>query len=114
MNDPHALLFRYLARKHVGESAEAGLEDGALTLRNRLWPYAFTQLYLGKRPPKFFLAAAFKRSDRCMSQFYIGEWYALGDKPSEAVAMLNAATEICDKASIEYRAALAELKRLKP
>jgi hypothetical protein len=28
--------------------------------------------------------------------------------------MLNAATEICDKASIEYRAAVAELKRLKP
>jgi tetratricopeptide (TPR) repeat protein len=114
MNDPYALLFRYLARKHSDRSAEAGLEDGALVLRNRVWPYAFTQLYLGKRPPEFFLAAALKRTDRCMAHFYIGEWYGLRDKPSEAAAMLNAATEICDKASVEYRAALAELKRLKP
>jgi tetratricopeptide (TPR) repeat protein len=113
-NDSYTLLFRYLARKHIGEPAESGLEDGALVLRNSLWPYAFAQLYLGKRPPEFFLAAALKRSDRCMSQFYIGEWHGLKQSTSEAAAMLNAATEICDKASIEYKAALAELKRLKP
>jgi tetratricopeptide (TPR) repeat protein len=102
-NDPYALLFRYLARKHIGEPAEGGLEDGALVLRNSLWPYAFTQLYLGKRSPEFFLAAAVKRGDRCMAQFYIGEWYGLSDNLSEATAMLNAATEICDKTSIEYK-----------
>ena len=59
-NDPYSLLFRYLARKHIGEPAEAGLEDGALVLRNNPWPYAFTQLYLGKRSPEFFLTAAVK------------------------------------------------------
>ena len=49
-----------------------------------------------------------------MAQFYIGEWHGLRDNVSEAVTMLNTATEVCDKDSIEFKAALPELKRLKP
>lgn len=112
--DVYPLLFRYFARRRIGEAAEAELQENQLALKNSPWPFAFTQLYLGKRSPEFFLAAAVKRSDRCLAQFYIGEWYGLNQNTSEAAVMFNAATEICDKESLEYRAAVAALTRLKP
>jgi hypothetical protein len=60
------------------------------------------------------LAAAVKRSDRCLAQFYVGEWHTLKGNSRDATAALGAAAEICSHDSIEYRAATAELARLKP
>ena len=79
----------------------------------RLWPYAFIELYLGKRSAQDLLKAAANRSDRCLPQFYVGEWFALNGNSGEALALLNAATETSLKDSIEYGAAVGELTRLK-
>jgi hypothetical protein len=60
------------------------------------------------------LDAASKPDDRCEAQFYSGEWYILQNKPAEAGATMRKAMETCPKDFIEYAAAQAELKRLKP
>ena len=46
------------------------------------------------------------------AQFYIGQWHVL--KARKAEAALKVAIETCPKNSVEYAAAVAELKRLKP
>lgn len=113
--DVYAVLFRYLARAHAGENeaAMAELTENARRWKARGWPDAFIELYLGKRSPDAMLAAALRRSERCMAQFYVGEWYALKGDYAQAAVSLNAAAETCSKDAIEYRAATAELARLK-
>jgi rhomboid protease GluP len=113
-SDIHAALFRYLARKSAGEVAEAELKVNAKHTTIKVWPYAFAELYLGKRLPQDLMHAAVKQSDRCQAQFYIGEWQILKNNAAEGVAALNAAAEICPKDAVEYKAAIAESKRLKP
>jgi lipoprotein NlpI len=115
-DDLYVMLFRYLARAHIGEreAAEAELAENARRWKVRVWPYAFIELYLGKRSPEAMLNAALRRSDRCLVQFHVGEWHALRSQSAEAMTALSAAVEICSKDSIEYRAATAELARLKP
>ena len=113
--DVYTILFRYLARAHLGEAeaAKAELAANAERTKFRLWPYAFIELYLGKRSAQDLLNTAIKRSDRCLAQFYVGEWFTLNGSSVEAVELLNSATETCLKDSIEYGAAVGELARLK-
>ena len=114
-DDIYAMLFRYLARAHAGEreAAEAELAQNARRSKVKVWPYAFIELYLGKRSPDAMLAAAVKVSDRCLTQFHVGEWHALRSQSTEATTALSMVVEICSKGSVEYRAAIAELARLK-
>ena len=94
-DDTTAMLFRYLASARSGRKEEA-LAESAESLNAsgfRVWPYAFIELYLGKRSPEEMLTAAEKVSDRCLAQFHVGEWHALRRKFREAVAALNAAAE---------------------
>jgi lipoprotein NlpI len=113
--DVYGILFRYLARARAGESADAELADNArrIGLSLRVWPYAFIELYLGKRSPDEMLKAASKTTDRCLAYFYIGEWHILRNELAEAEANLNGAAELCSRDGIEYRAAVAELARQK-
>jgi tetratricopeptide (TPR) repeat protein len=111
----YAMLFRYLARARADEAAaKVELEANAGRLKTKEWPYAVIELYLGRRPVELTLGAAAKPNDRCQVQFYTGEWLILQNKPTEAGASLRKALEICSKDLVEYAAAQAELKRLKP
>ena len=97
--DVYSVIFRYLSRAHngEGEAAKAELAENAQRTKFRLWPYAFIELYLGKRSAQDLLKAAANRSDRCLAQFYVGEWFALNGNSGEALALLNGATETCLK-----------------
>ena len=98
------MLFRYLARSRVGESAGSELEGNIGRLKTKEWPYAVTELYLGNRSPAETLAAAVRPDDRCEAQFYIGEWYLLKGDRANAKAALKAAVETCPKTFTVYRA----------
>ena len=50
---------------------------------------------------------------RCEAQFYAGEWQLLQGARPAATQALNTATERCARVSIEYQAAVEELRRLR-
>ena len=83
-------------------------------LKTKEWPYAVIELFLGKRQPDATLAAASKPDEQCEASFYIGEWHILQSRPADAEPLLRKAAETCPKTFLEYSAAQAELKRLKP
>ena len=114
-DDVYAMLFRYLARSRAGEVATAELEANVSRLKNKEWPYAVTELYLGKRSPEATLGAASKDDeDRCEAHFYVGQWHMLKGRLVEARKAFEVAANTCTKTFIEYEVAVAELKRLKP
>jgi len=110
----YAMLYRFLARSRAGEAAEAGLEADARRLKTQEWPFAVIELYLGKRSPAATLAAAATPDQKCLAQFYIGEWHVVKGNRADAETALRAAVDTCPKPFVEYRAAVVELKRLKP
>ena len=112
--DAYAMLYRFLARSRAGEAAEAELEADARRLKTKEWPFAVTELYLGKRLPAATLAAAAKPDQKCEAQFYIGQWHVVKGNRADAETALRAAVDTCPKPFVEYRAAVVELKRLKP
>ena len=113
-DDVYAMLFRFLARSRTGEAAEAELEANAGRLKTTEWPFAVTELYLSKRSPAATLAAAATPEQRCEAQFYVGEWHVLKGNRADAEIALKAAVDTCPKTFVEYTAATAELKRIKP
>jgi Flp pilus assembly protein TadD len=113
-DDIYPMLFRFLARSRSGETAVSELEANAARLKTKEWPYAVIDLYLGRRQPDATLAAAVKPDDRCEAYFYVGQWYVLKDNKADAEAALKTALDTCPKTFIEYAAAVAEWKRLRP
>jgi lipoprotein NlpI len=112
--DAYAMLFRFLAQSRAGEAAEAELTANAGRLKTKEWPFAVTELYLGTRTPAATLAAAATPEQKCEAQFYLGQWQIVKANRADAETALRAAMDTCPKSFIEYRAAVAELKRLKP
>ena len=47
--DPYTVLWRFLARARAGQDATSELSDNAARLKNKNWPYAVIEFYLGKR-----------------------------------------------------------------
>jgi tetratricopeptide (TPR) repeat protein len=113
-DDIYPMLFRFLARSRSGENAASELEANAARLKTKEWPYAVIDLYLGRRQPDATLAAAVKPDDRCEAYFYVGQWHVLKDNKADAEAALKTALDTCPKTFIEYAAAVAEWKRLRP
>ncbi len=114
LNDSvYALLFRYLARRRSGEAASKELQANAGRLKDKKWPYAIIELYLGQRSPQAMIDAADSSDEKCEAQFHISQWNILQARQSAAVTALKTAVDICPKTLIEYAAALAELKRRK-
>jgi lipoprotein NlpI len=112
--DAYAMLYRFLARSRAGEAAEAELKANAGRLKTKEWPFAVTELYLGKRSPAATLAAAATPEQKCAAQFYLGQWNIVRGNRADAETALRAAVDTCPKTVAEYRAAVVELKRLKP
>ena len=113
-DDIYHMLFRYLARSRAGQNASAELEANSGRLKEKVWPYAVIELYLDRRSPAATLDAAANPGDRCEAEFYIGEWHLIRNEREQARPRLQAAADACPKGFVEYIAAVAELKRLKP
>jgi tetratricopeptide (TPR) repeat protein len=112
-NYPYPGLFRFLALSRVGQ-AVPDLEPVAQRLKNRDWPFAVLELYLGRSDPAAVLAAAQKLEERCQAQFYVGEWQLVQGDRTNARQRFEEAASICPKSFIEYTGAQAELRRLGP
>jgi tetratricopeptide (TPR) repeat protein len=108
---PYPGLFRFLAQSHAGQAAP-DLEPQAQQMKNRDWPYAVLELYLGRSDPAATLAAAQKSEERCEAQFYVGEWQLVQGNRAAARERLEEAAAICPKTFIEYTGAQVELRRL--
>jgi lipoprotein NlpI len=60
------------------------------------------------------MTAASNPYEQCHANFFIGEWHILQSRPADAETLFHKAVETCPKIFVEYMAAQAELKRLKP
>jgi tetratricopeptide (TPR) repeat protein len=108
----YSIIWRYLARERGGDNGAAELEANAVRLKREEWPYPLIELYLAARSPAEVLSLAGKPEERCEAQFYIGEWHLLRGNRAAAATHLQAAADVCPKDFLEYKAALAELRRL--
>jgi len=113
-NDPHAMLWRYLARARLRQESAAELGANAARLKTKDWPYAVIDFYLGRRSLAEMRAAA-KPVEKCKAEFYAGQWHLLRGNNAEARrALMLAVAPTCPKGNLEYDGAVAELKRLRP
>ena len=111
---PTLLLYLSLTRAGNANGAKVELTKAAAKLKPGAWPYPVVELYLGRKAAQAIEAAAAKPEEKCEAQFYIGQWHLVrGARPLAAKA-LQAAVDTCPKDFVEYRGALAELKRLTP
>lgn len=111
-NDPYPVLWLYLARARLGsEEAKRKLEQGAVGLKPTEWPFPVIRLFLEQDTPQAMMASADKPEERCEAQFYLGQWYLLRDARADAIGAMRNAVEVCLRDFMEYKGALAELRR---
>jgi PQQ-dependent catabolism-associated CXXCW motif protein len=121
-NDPYVMLFRYIARARTKPGGTSALElaaDGKMYAANKqkadIWPIPVFELLTGKRTTaESLLVAAGGPDEGCEAHFYIGQWHLIRGERDEAVTALKQAAGACKKTFHEYRAAVADLKRLEP
>jgi lipoprotein NlpI len=106
--------WRYIARGRLKQDGAPELSANATRLKTKDWPYPVIDFYLGRRSLAEMRAAAAKPVEKCEAEFYAGEWHLLRGNNFDARKALQAAADTCPKDNIEYRGAIAELKRLKP
>jgi tetratricopeptide (TPR) repeat protein len=106
----YPMLWRYLARGRAGESGPAELAANAARLKTKDWPYPIIEFYLGQRSAADMPATT--PEERCLVNFYLGEWHMLHGNRAEASAALRTAADTCPKIFSEYDSAVVELKRL--
>jgi tetratricopeptide (TPR) repeat protein len=123
----YAMLWRYLARAAMGEDGAAELAENAARLKTSGWPGPLFDFYLGRRSVDATLAAADKPAERCLTQFFLGQWYLVRSNRADAAAMLHAAADSCprtfsedhaavpeSRTFVEYYSVMGDLKRLRP
>ena len=107
----YAALWRFIARDG-SEPAKAELQAYAEKASGKDWPFAVTQLYLGRAEVAETLGAAKTDDQQCEARFYIARHQLMKGEAPEAAIGLKRAVESCPKNFIEYFRAVAELKRL--
>ena len=113
--DAYAMLWRFLARRRLGEDAAGELIIYAGRLKAKAateWPYAVVEFYLSRRTVEELRDIARTPEQKCEAEFYIGEQYVLDGNSDYAKASFQAAAETCPKTFIEHAGAIAEIKRL--
>lgn len=110
--DPHAVLFLHLAKARSGDTGITELEANATKLKAGEWPYPIVDLHLGKKTPAAALTAATTREQKCEAQFHIGEFHAIANDKAAAEKPLRLAAGLCGRDTVEFGAAIAELKHL--
>jgi lipoprotein NlpI len=112
-NDLHGLLWYHLSKERAGEAASREeLARAAAQRKSNAWPVPIFQLFQGQIGADVVRAAANGPQQRCEAQFYTGEWHLLQRARPAAAQALNAAAASCTRTSIEFRAAVADLRRL--
>lgn len=107
-------LFLYVAQARVGVAeAATELERNAKALASTQWPYAASELFLGKRTTEQTFAATDKPEHRCEAHYFVGQWQLLKGDPAKAATEFKVAADSCPKTFVEFAAARAELQRLK-
>jgi lipoprotein NlpI len=111
----YAALWLYLSRARAGgRQAAPELAKAALRLGPANWPYPIVELFQGGRSAEGAQAAASTPEQRCEAHFYIGQWQLARGARGPAAQAFRAAADACAPSVVEHRAALEELKRLKP
>ncbi len=109
----YSRIFHYLAvARYRGETVPDILKGYATSANKLKWPFPVVELLLDQRTPDETMNAASDADQRCEAYFYIGQWHLLKDRPSDAEASLKTAVSSCPRGFIEYRSAIAELKRM--
>jgi len=112
-SDTYTLLFLYLARIKAGDdTAVAELETRAAKLRNRKWPVAIVELYVGRLTTEAALAAATTSDEAAEAQFYLGEWHLMRNNRVAAESALRRALQSLPVVFSEYTGAVVALERL--
>jgi lipoprotein NlpI len=114
VGDAHGLLWYHLARERAG-FADSREEFTRMVARRKsdAWPAPLFQLFLSQRAADTVQAAVSDAQQRCEAQFYTGEWHILHGAQATAAQALDQAAASCARTSIEFGAAVAELRRLK-
>jgi tetratricopeptide (TPR) repeat protein len=106
--DADTILFRYLARRRLGEHADPELRADASRITGPDWAPRIIDLYLGLRSPE-----ELEFHPDCRTSFYLGQWHLINGHAAEAEAALKgAAGRYCRRDDLGYQAK-AELLRLK-
>jgi lipoprotein NlpI len=106
------------SRSGKADLARSELQHATQSFTKGEWPEPVMELLSGQINSSALLKAAEnldakKRRDQvCEAHFYLGEYQLLNNRPNEARALLQEAEQECPKTFVEYRAAVAELKRL--
>jgi lipoprotein NlpI len=111
-SDTYTLLFLYLARTKAGHDAVAELATRAAKLRNRTWPVAIVELYLGRLTAEAALAAAATPDEAAEAQFYLGEWHLMRHDRVAAESALRRAVQSLPTLFSEFTGAVVALERL--
>jgi lipoprotein NlpI len=107
-----------LFRSGSADLARSELQHARETLTKGEWPEPVMELLSGQINPSALLKAAENPDARkskdqlCEAHFYLGEYHLLHNRPGEAHTFLQNAEQECPKTFVEYRAAVAELKRM--
>jgi len=117
---PYSHIWRSLALFRSGNAdlARSELQHARETLTKGEWPEPVMDLLSGQINPSALLKAAENPDARkskdqlCEAHFYLGEYHLLHNRPGEARPLLQNAEQECPKTFVEYRAAVAELKRM--
>lgn len=118
-HDAYAAIWLYLARARAGVSnAATALSESARQLNTHHWPSPIVDLYTGRINAKVALEQAIdaapkvKKRQMCEADFYVGQWYLLKRQGGQARMLFHRIKDKCPKSFVEYRGALAELKRM--
>ncbi len=118
-DDGYVRLWRYILQTKIGDAANARRElgDHAAKLKERAWPEAVIEFYLGNITEADLYVAAETPSEKkdvqlCDANFYAAELKLLTGSVNDAVPLLNSAETGCPVGSHQKQAAAVELKRL--
>ena len=116
--DASVVIWRYLAQSRAGHGTAAASElvTNAAQVDKAKWPAPIIDLLAGLTDEAGILRATTsseqtkQREQMCVAAFFVGEWYLLQGRRSQARASLERAERDCPKSLLESFSASAELK----
>jgi tetratricopeptide (TPR) repeat protein len=112
VDDPETVLFHYLALARSGTPTTTELEASLARLEGRDWHSPLIELFLGRKSPEAALAAASKPSERCIANYFVGQWQLLRGDKAQAIKFLKAAAALDTCVGVGIPGVRVELQRL--
>jgi lipoprotein NlpI len=116
--DAGMVIWLHLARQRMRQDDAADFAAQAATADTTRWPAPVLRYLQGRSTADSLLAAsdstgsAERADQRCAAAFYVGEAALLREQRDSAAALFEETRASCPKAWTEYKAAVAELRRL--